>query len=87
MFDFILLLLICQMNLHLTFYSLLVELDLIGTTCGIYLQLMTVIVHLLKREHYARAVSCDESEKWKLAMDNEKSCKLPNMGFKLSLSC
>ena len=45
-------------------------------------------------EHYARAVSCDESEKWKLAMNNEKSsleqkntfitCKIPNMGFKLA---
>ena len=38
-------------------------------------------------EHYTQAVSCDESEKWKLAMDSEKSsleqnntfttCKLP----------
>ena len=24
-------------------------------------------------EHYTQAVSCDESEKWKLAMDSEKS--------------
>ena len=24
-------------------------------------------------EHYARAVSCDESEKWKPAMDSKKS--------------
>ena len=53
MFDLILLLLICQMNLHLTFFSLHVhvELDLIGTTCGIYLQLITVIVHLLKQSY------------------------------------
>jgi len=24
-------------------------------------------------EHYTQAVSCDESERWKLAMDSEKS--------------